>query len=297
MPRRRSWLRRFAFVIGIGFALIGVSAVLERFGAGRTGVGMALGSSVGVVELQGEIRDAETIVDDLSGLRKDPSVVAIVLRIDSPGGAVAPSQEIYDEIVRCKDAKPVIASLGNIAASGGYYIAAATSAIVAAPGTLTGSIGVIMEFRGLRQLADKVGITEEVVKSGPFKDIGNPMRPVTDSERKLLQGMVDDVYGQFVDAVASGRGIDPEKVRQLADGRLYSGQQAKAAGLVDELGGYTRAIEIAWARAGQTGEPRVRKARGAWHPWWIDMLGEAMTSARTGVGGGLLFLYGGATPQ
>ena len=297
MPRRRSWLRRFAFVIGIGFALVGVSAVLERLGVGRTGVGMALGSSVGVVELQGEIRDAETIVDELAGLRKDPSVVAIVVRIDSPGGAVAPSQEIYDEIVRCKEAKPVIASLGNIAASGGYYIAAAATTIVAAPGALTGSIGVIMQFNGLRQLAEKVGVTQEIVKSGTFKDIGNPMRPVTEAERKLLQNMVDDVYAQFVGAVASGRGIDPAKVRELADGRLYSGQQAKAAGLVDELGGYTRAIEIAWERAGQTGEPRVRKVHGGWHPWWIDMIGEAVTSVRPGVGGGLLFLYGGATPQ
>jgi protease-4 len=154
-----------------------------------------------------------------------------------------------------------------------------------------------MEFRGLRELADKIGVTQEVVKSGPFKDIGNPLRPVTDAERKLLQSMVDDVYAQFVEAVASGRGIDPAKVRELADGRLYSGQQAKAAGLVDELGGYTRAIEIAWERAGQTGEPRVRKVHGGWHPWWIDMIGEAVTSVRPGVGGGLLFLYGGATPQ
>jgi len=297
MPRRRSWLRRFAFVIGIGLALVGISAILERLGAGGAGVGMALGSSVGVVELQGEIRDAETIVDDLASLRKDPSVVAVVVRIDSPGGAVAPSQEIYDEILRLKETKPVIASLGNIAASGGYYIAAAATTIVAAPGTLTGSIGVIMQFSGFRQLAEKVGVTQEIVKSGTFKDVGNPMRPVTEAERKLLQNMVDDVYAQFVDAVASGRGIDPAKVRELADGRLYSGQQAKAAGLVDELGGYTRAIAIAWERAGQTGEPRVRKVRGGWHPWWIDMIGEAVTSVRPGVGGGLLFLYGGATPQ
>src|SRR4051794_38755654 len=120
MPRRRSWLRRFVVLIGIGFALVGVAAILERLGAGGAGVGMALGSSVGVVELQGEIRDAETIVDSLASLRKDPSVVAVVVRIDSPGGAVAPSQEIYDEIVRLRDTKPVIASLGNIAASGGY---------------------------------------------------------------------------------------------------------------------------------------------------------------------------------
>jgi protease-4 len=174
---------------------------------------------------------------------------------------------------------------------------AATSLIVATPGTLTGSIGVIMDFRQLQGLAEKVGITDTVVKSGPYKDIGHPLRPMTDNERKLLQGMVDDVYQQFVDAVATGRQLDPARVRALADGRLYSGAQAKAAGLVDELGGLNTAVRLAWERGGQTGEPRVRKVKSLWRPWWLEAVGEALTPVRPGLGGGLLFLYGGPTPQ
>jgi len=295
MSQRRSWLRRFILLIGIGFALVGVAAIVERIGP--SGIGVGLGPSVAVVELGGEIRDAEPLCESLVSLRKDPQVVSVVVRIDSPGGGVAPSQEIYEEIVRLREVKPVIASLGNVAASGGYYVAAATSLIVATPGTLTGSIGVIMEFRQFGALAEKLGVGDNVVKSGPYKDLGHPLRPMTPGERTLVQGMVDDVYGQFVEAVATGRGIDPARVRELADGRLYSGAQAKTAGLVDELGGLNTAIRLAWERGGQTGEPRVRRVRSAWRPWWLDVLGHALTPVRPGLGGGLLFLYGGPTPQ
>jgi len=292
MPRRRPWLRRLGFLLGLSLAIVGLATIVER----TTG-GVTLGSVVGVVDIDGVISNAEPICESLDGLRQDPHVVSVVLRIDSPGGGVAPSQEIFDAVRRLRDAKPVIASLGNVAASGGYYVAAAANTIVAAPGTLTGSIGVIMEFRNLGALADKVGVSQSVVKSGLYKDIGNPVRPMTDGERKLLQGMVDDVYGQFVDAVATGRGIPASRVRELADGRLYSGSQAKAVGLVDELGGFDRATRLAWERGGQTGEPRVRRIKGAWRPWWLDALGQAFTPARPGLGGGLLFLYGGPTPQ
>ena len=296
MPRRRSWLRRIGLLVGIGLAIVGLAAVLDRVGSG-VGMNVGLGPSVAVVELTGEIRDAEQLVESLVSLRKDAQVVSVVLRIDSPGGGVAPSQELYEEIVRLREVKPVVATLGNIAASGGYYVAAATNVIVAAPGTLTGSIGVIMEFRQLQGLAEKIGLTEQVVKSGPYKDIGHPLRPMTDAERKLLQGMVDDVYQQFVDAVATGRNLDAARVRALADGRLYSGAQAKAAGLVDELGGLNTAVRVAWERAGQTGEPRVRKVKSAWRPWWFDVVGETLAPVRPGLGGGLLFLYGGPTPR
>jgi protease-4 len=294
VPRRHPWLRRFGLLVAIGLALVGVAAIVNQLGAG---VGMSLGPSVAIVEVEGVIKESETLVESLVALRKDPNVVAVVLRIDSPGGGVAPSQEIYDEIGRLREAKPVVASLGNIAASGGYYIAAAASAIVAAPGTLTGSIGVIMEFRQLMELAEKVGIGDTIVKSGPYKDIGHPMRPMTDAERQLLQGMVDDVYAQFVDAVSTGRGMDPAAVRKLADGRLFSGSQAKSAGLVDALGGLHTAVQLAWERAGQTGEPRTRRVRARWRPWWIDAVGALMRPMPSGLGGGLLFLYGGPTPQ
>jgi protease-4 len=296
MPRRRSWLRRLGLLLCIGLAIVGLAAILDRLGSG-VGMTVGLGPTVAIVELSGEIRNAEELVESLVSLRKDPQVVAVVMRIDSPGGGVAPSQELYEEVVRVREVKPIVASLGNIAASGGYYVAAATSLIVSAPGTLTGSIGVIMDFRQLRGLAEKVGVTDEVVKSGPYKDIGHPLRPMTEPERKLLQGMVDDVYQQFVDAVATGRHIEPERVRALADGRLYSGAQAKVAGLVDELGGLNTAVRLAWERGGQTGEPRVRKVKSVWRPWWLDVLGQALTPVRPGLGGGLLFLYGGPTPQ
>jgi protease-4 len=296
MPRRRSWLRRIGLLVGIGLAIVGLAAVLDRVGSG-IGMNVGLGPTVAVVELTGEIRDAEQLVESLVSLRKDAQVVSVVLRIDSPGGGVAPSQELYEEIVRLREVKPVVASLGNIAASGGYYVAAATNVIVAAPGTLTGSIGVIMEFRQLQGLAENIGLTEQDVKSGPYKDIGHPLRPMTDAERKLLQGMVDDVYQQFVDAVATGRNLDAARVRALADGRLYSGSQAKAAGLVDELGGLNTAVRVAWERAGQTGEPRVRKVKSVWRPWWFDVVGETLAPVRPGLGGGLLFLYGGPTPR
>jgi protease-4 len=293
MPPRRSWLRRLGFLALLGFGLVGVIAVAERF----AGDGLASGPSVAVVELSGVISDGDTFCQSLDDLAKDARVGAVVVRIDSPGGAVAPSQEIYDEIERLRSSKPVIASLGNVAASGGYYVAAAANTIVADPGTLTGSIGVIMEFRQLQGLADKLGVSENVIKSGVFKDIGHPLRPMTDPEKKLLQGMVNDVYEQFVSAVARGRKMEPDRVRALADGRVYSGAQAKAAGLVDELGGLNSAIRIAWDRAGGTGEPRVRRVKAAWHPWWLDLLGSVTQPAGAGLGGGLLFLYGGATPQ
>jgi protease-4 len=296
MPRRRSWLRRIGLLVCIGLAIVGLAAILDRLGS-DSGMSVGFGPAVAVVELTGEIRDADQLVESLVSLRKDPSTVAVVLRIDSPGGGVAPSQEIYEEVTRLREAKPVVASLGNIAASGGYYVAAATSLIVSAPGTLTGSIGVIMDFRQLEGLAEKIGITETVVKSGPYKDIGQPLRPMTDAEKKLLQGMVDDVYGQFVDAVATGRHLDPARVRELGDGRLYSGAQAKAEGLVDELGGLNTAVRLAWERGGQTGEPRVRKVKSAWRPWWLDVVGETLAPVRPGLGGGLLFLYGGPTPR
>src|SRR5439155_231782 len=183
------------------------------------------------------ISDAADTVEALDRLRQHDATVGVVLRVDSPGGAVAPSQEMYDAVWRLRARKPVVASLGNVAASGGYYVASAADVVVADPGTLTGSIGAIMEVHNVASLAEKLGVSETVVKSGRFKDVGQPLRPMTEEERVLLQRMVDDVLGQFVDAVARGRGMEAGRVRALADGRLYSGAQAREVGLVDELGG------------------------------------------------------------
>ena len=269
--------------IVVGVATLSGTPLGERFTFGKT---------VAVVDVRGVISDAADTVDALDHLRQQDATIGVVLRIDSPGGAVAPSQEIYDAVWRLRARKPVVASLGNVAASGGYYVASAADVVVADPGTLTGSIGAIMEVQNVATLAEKVGVSQTVVKSGRFKDVGQPLRAVTDEERVLLQRMVDDVLGQFIDAVARGRGMEAGRVRALADGRLYSGAQARDVGLVDELGGLAEATRVAWSRAGQTGEPRVSHVRLRGRPWWLDLLGLARLPDLSAPGG-LLFLYRG----
>lgn len=223
---------------------------------GRT-ASLPIGEKVGVIEVSGVIVASKDIIDHLIDFRDDKAVKAIVLRIDSPGGGVGPSQEIYEEVRKAVDVKPIVVSMGSVAASGGYYIAAPARRILANPGTITGSIGVIMEFTNFQELLQKIGLRSDVVKSGEHKDIGSPIRPMTDSDRKLLQAMIDDVHAQFIDAVAEGRKMDRDAVRPLADGRIFTGRQAMAAGLVDEMGNLQDAIDVAAELAGIEGEPKV----------------------------------------
>jgi protease-4 len=293
MARRHPILRGFLISAGVALALlvvlVGAAAVMGGGLADR----LSLGKSIGLLELQGVITDAADAIEALDRFRKQDSTVAVVLRIDSPGGAVAPSQELYDAVWRLREAKkPVFASLGNVAASGGYYVASAADKIYADPGTITGSIGAIMSVRQISELAQKVGVSEQVVKSGPFKDAGNPLRPLSPEERALFQEMVDDVLSQFVMAVAKGRNMSETDVRPLADGRIYSGAAAHRVGLVDRLGGLTAAIEAAWEAAGQEGEPRVTRVRGHRRTWWLDLLGQFLP-APSGTTGGLFYLYQG----
>jgi protease-4 len=276
-----------------GAGVVAIAAVLVAMRGGR----LAFGDRIGVLEIRGVITDATDAIEALERFRKDDGTLAVVLRIDSPGGAVAPSQELYDEVWRVREAKPVVASLGNVAASGGYYVASAANVILADAGTITGSIGAVMGVPTYLGLAEKIGVGEEIVKSGRFKDTGHPLRPLGPDERALLQAMVDDVLGQFVAAVARGRQMELERVRALADGRIYSGAQAHAAGLVDEIGGLQAAIQLAWARAGQTGEPRAVRVRGQRRAWWLDLLGATLLPPLHEVGGGLLFLYRGPVPE
>lgn len=210
----------------------------------------AIGDKVGVIEMTGVITSATEILEDLRDFREDSAIKAIVLRIDSPGGSVAPSQEIHDAVKKTAELKPVVVSMGSVAASGGYYIAVAAQQIVANPGTMTGSIGVLMEFANYEELLKKIGWQNIVVKSGRFKDIGSPNRPMTDADRQLLQTMIDDVQSQFVSAVAQGRNLSIEKVKEVADGRIMTGRQALSAGLVDQLGGLETAIDLAAELAG-----------------------------------------------
>lgn len=228
------------------------------------------GSKVALITVDGVILDSKEIIEQLEKYRTNPSVKAIVLRINSPGGGVAPSQEIHEEVLKTRqtDKKPIVASMGSVAASGGYYIASATDLIVANPGTITGSIGVVLQVPNISGLMQKIGVKSVVVKSGLHKDLASPTREMTDAERQILQGMLDDVHGQFIDAVAMGRRIDRKKVETMADGRIFSGREAQSLGLVDQLGNLQDAIERAGALAGFEGnQPSSRNESGDFSLW------------------------------
>ncbi len=245
----------YLFFILVFTAILSISWVMVNIVAGVGGQKeVKKGEKVGIVEIKGMILDSKKTTAQLKAFRDDDNIRAVVLRVDSPGGAVGPSQEIYTEIRRTLGVKPVIASMGAIAASGGYYVAAATDGIVANPGTITGSIGVIMELTNFEALFEKIGIYSDVVKSGEYKDIGSPFRPVSDKEERLLQQFVDSVHRQFVSDVAAGRNMPAEDVHQLADGMIFSGEYAKNAGLVDRLGNLNDAVEWAGEKAGIEGE-------------------------------------------
>jgi protease IV len=203
------------------------------------------GEKVGVIEIVGAIADSKTIVDQIKAFREEDAVKAIVLRIDSPGGGVGASQEIYREIQRTVPEKAVIASMGSVAASGGYYVAAACDGIVANPGTITGSIGVVMGYTNIEELLSKIGLIPVVIKSGEYKDLGSPVRPMTTEEQSLLQELTLTIHRQFVDAIAQGRQMQVDQVEVIADGRIFTGEEAETLGLVDRLGNLQDAIQ--WA--------------------------------------------------
>ncbi len=212
---------------------------------------------VAILEIKGVILDPQPTIEKLIRFRKNEQVKAIILRIDSPGGGVGPAQEIYAEVKKTQREKKVLVSVGSVAASGGYYIACAADQIMANPGSITGSIGVIMENVNVEDLLAKIGVRPNVVKSGKHKDIGSPLRPMTEEERKLLQGVLDSIHEQFIQAVAEGRKVPVEKIRPLADGRIFSGDQAKDMGLIDSLGNLEDAIAMAAQLGGIKGEPEV----------------------------------------
>ncbi|WP_300462409.1 signal peptide peptidase SppA [Desulfobacula sp.] len=210
--------------------------------------------NIGVVEINGMILSSKKTIQDIKTFREDDAIKAIILRIDSPGGGIGPSQEIYREIMKTRKDKKIITSMGSVAASGGYYIASACDKIVANPGTITGSIGVIMEYANIMEIAKKIGISPVVIKSGQFKDIGSPLRDLKESEKKLLQALVDELHLQFVTDAATARGMDVEAMAVLADGRVYSGQNALTLKLIDRLGNLDDAVQLAGEMANIQGK-------------------------------------------
>ena len=214
----------------------------------------SLNDKVGVVSVNGIISDSMEITDQLDEFGRDDSIVAVVLRIDSPGGGVAASQEIYDAVIELKKKKKVVASMGSVAASGGLLIACAADKIVANAGTITGSISAIMQFANFEELLKKIGLKSSVVKSGKYKDIGSPLRDMTPDERKIIQDLIDDIYNQFVEVIVRDRKLSRNQVVAIADGRVFSGRQAKEYGLVDHLGDMRSAARLASQLAGKDGK-------------------------------------------
>jgi len=295
-PRRGT---NWALVIGITVAaivllggmmlvIIGAAALMSG-GGGFSGFGERVGviTVEGVISASGEqavfgpvIGGVRATMEQLRDAAEDDAIKAVVLRINSPGGSAAASQELYEEVKRLSDAKPVVVSMADVAASGGYYIAAPADKIVANGSSVTGSIGVRMEYLLFYELMEKYGVGAGNLTTGPYKDTGSPFRPMREDERKLLQTMIDDMYDQFVTAVADGRGMEKAEVRKLADGRVYTGEQALEAGLIDELGNFYRAVEIAGELGGIEGEPEIKEISTGLGLWdWMGSM-EHLTTRR-----------------
>jgi protease-4 len=258
----RSKLATIIVIAGLAFiffvAVILLAALALSGGGGWGGVG---GDRVAVIYIEGVIFDSKVVNEQMKMYADDSRVPAILLRIDSPGGGVAASQEIHDQVkwLRQEKKKKIVVSMGSVAASGGYYIACAADHIVANPGSITGSIGVIAEYVNYGNLLKWAQLEAEVLKSGEFKDTGSPTRPLTPKEREYLQGIINQLYGQFVNAIIEGRGdrLTRERLMQLADGRVYTGEEALKEKLIDEIGNYEAALRITARMAGIEGDPYV----------------------------------------
>ena len=273
MGKNRDKIIVAVIIISVIFMFFIISAILFGFSRGAAGFDIAsLGGRVALVDVKGVIVSSENIVRQLRKYEDDGSVKALVLRIDTPGGGVAASQEIYDQLLKFKDSgRFVVVSMGSVAASGGYYIACAADSIVANPGTVLGSIGVMISFPVLQGLMDKVGVSMEVIKSGDLKDVGNYARQITPAERKMLQLLIDDSYDQFINVIAESRNLEIESVREFADGSVFTGRQGMELQLIDRLGTLQDAIAVAGELADLGDDPRTVKERPFKRPWW-DML-------------------------
>ena len=282
MTKSTKWFLGILAVLALfalAFTLIIVSFVSSPSERTET-VTSGSGDRIAVIDLRGEITSSDDVVRQLKKYRASGSVKAILLHVDSPGGGVVPSQEMYEEVRKTRDGgKPVIVSMGSLAASGGYYVSCGATRLVANRGTLTGSIGVISEFLQVKDALAKLGISQKTIKAGKLKDAGSPTKNMTEDDQAYFQRLMDDVHRQFIDVVARERHMSTEQVRALADGRVFTGEQAVELGLVDTLGTFEDAVKIAAGIAGISGEPSMIRERRR-QPWWDTMFGEAGETLR-----------------
>ncbi|MFH1687193.1 MAG: signal peptide peptidase SppA [bacterium] len=284
-----------SFFVAMGFVALVFIGVLS----GESDLGFAsMGGDVGVIELFGVIDEASgrEAIEQIDRWADHDAIKALVIHINSPGGGVAITQEIYDAVLRAREQKPVVGAMASIAASGGYYVACACDLIVANPGTLTGSIGVIFQYYTAEDLMKRIGVRQETVKAGQVKDVGSWSHDMNESEESMLQAAVNDTYAQFVEVVAEARNMDQDLVRTYADGSIYTGSQAHMSGLIDTLGGLNEAVRIAADMAGLEGDPEIvrpfeRKRVSVW-----DLLGNVLGGIDQRIQGGLdgpklMYLY------
>lgn len=267
----------FLSLMFLGMIIVAVSFFAFASAIKRDGgeyVSGGSGDKIAIVEINDVIVSSEKTVEQIKRFREDKSIKAIILRVNTPGGGVAASQEIYEEVKRTRESgKIIVVSMGSIAASGGYYIAVGSSLIIANPGTLTGSIGVIAQFISIKDLAEKLGINQTTIKSGSLKDAGSPFKTMSDSDKAYFQDVVDNSFSQFLDVVAKERKMDKQVLLQYANGRVFTGLQAKDYGLIDSLGTFEDAIRITGKMAGIEGEPRIVREKKKFS-FFEEMLGS-----------------------
>lgn len=273
--------RAILFIVLVVGAFLVLSLIAARmFGKEDDGAGwkdwLGQGDKIGVIRLEGVMASSDETLKRLKKFRKSSSIKAIVIRINSPGGTVAPAQEIYREIVRTKQKKPVVVSMETVAASAAYYVASASDRIVCSKGTITGSIGVIMMMADIHSIIEKIGVNVNVIKAGKYKDIGSGVRPLTEEERNILEGFAREIHEQFIADVLAGRKgkIDEAKLRTIADGRFFSGEKAKEFGLVDTIGNFYDAVRIAADLGGIKTEPTLVYPEKKWENY-LELLTES----------------------
>lgn len=276
----KKWAKRTGIFFLVVLALAGLRSLFKQ--------SSSFGGALGVLEIEGVMWTADGWVEQIEDFRKDPQVKGVVVRIQSPGGTVAAAQEIFEALKNLGETKPVVASMGTVAASGGLYVALAAPTIVADAGTITGSIGVKMEHVQMTDLLATLGIKYETIKSGRLKDLANPARPMSPEERELIETMMAEIHEQFKKAVVDARPAAAGRLEKIADGRIFTGAMAQEFGLVDQLGGFTRAVKAAAEQAGITGEPKlIYGAKGT--AWWVQAFLE---TARAWLSGPLAcYLY------
>ncbi len=295
MDRRAGWIIGLVFgglFLCLFLFLFILFAAVKAPGSGLRGGG----DRVGVVEIVGEIRDSKKALEQLREFKDADHIKAIVVRVDSPGGAVGPSQEIFEAIKKLREKKKVVVSMGTIAASGGFYIACAGDKVFANPGTLTGSIGVIFQLPNVEGVMKWAGVQMRIIKAGKLKDSGSPFREMTEEEQAYFDAMLKDVHEQFIGAVAEGRKLTVDEVRPHADGRVFTGRQAKEWKLVDELGGLPDAVAAAGKLAGIEGEPEMEYPKKD-KELLRQLLGEDVESAVNGAASRVLSTLGGTGLQ